>query len=177
MSSTCPSPVSHSFPPRHGIPHSSDLTANCDNSLVADEPVSAPLLHPTMCNTPCLGQQLFIRSGTSDWGRGQKVQESNQYKNTECWLQFLYWWHMRCNSVTAVSIKHFDRSYDQLSFSPFIYIFRHHLVTNFMCDSLNELINLLPVGVTGTDENGRYSRHTGCETREWAEVASVVLHS
>lgn len=54
------------LPPRHGIPHSSDLTANCDSSLVAHQPVSAPLPHPTLCNTPCLRQQLFIHSATSD---------------------------------------------------------------------------------------------------------------
>lgn len=30
------------LPPRHGSPHSSDPTANCDNSLVADVPGSAP---------------------------------------------------------------------------------------------------------------------------------------
>lgn len=78
MSSTCSSPVSHSFPPWHGIPHSSDITANCDNSLVADEPVSAPLLHPTVCNTPCLGQQLFMSVShlTEGEDRGSKSQMS-----------------------------------------------------------------------------------------------------
>ena len=36
------------LPPRHGAPHSSDPTANCDNSLVSNEPSTALVLHQTV---------------------------------------------------------------------------------------------------------------------------------
>lgn len=88
------------LPPRHGIPHSSDLTANCDNSLVADDSVCASLLHPAVCNAARLERQLFIHGGSLNERQAEGPRIIMTCEEEERVLQL---WHSNLESDASIS--------------------------------------------------------------------------